>query len=169
MCCVLIDIHVFSFACFSQKVFSLFLFRSFASRFFLSACMCSWPSRKSQSPNATTHLRSHISLAQPIALTLPIIARCYNATLIGLCLTHTCSLTLRSIFYMFSFFLFLCVSSFIDYLNVTTKLDISTSNNKLGLVFFFLMCVCGFPFILNISLFFKRLKMRRFPSFAIFS
>lgn len=76
--------------------------------------------------------------------------------------------TRRSIFYMcvcslFSSFL-LCVSSFIDYLNVTTKLDISTSSNKLGFCFF-LMCV--FPFILNISLlFFKRLKLRIFyPSF----
>lgn len=125
----------------SKGVFPLSL-SLFRFTFFLSACMCSWPSRKSQSPNATTHLRSHISLAQPIALTLPIIARCYNATLIGLCLTHTCSLTLRSIFYIFSFFLFLCVSSFIDYLNVTTKLDISTSNNKLGFVFFLLnVCV----------------------------
>lgn len=36
---------------------------------------------------------------------------------------------------LFSSFL-LCVSSFIDYLNVTTKLDISTSSNKLGFCFF---------------------------------
>lgn len=77
--------------------------------------------------------------------------------------------TRRSLFFTcvcvrsFHFFTILCVclcSSFIDYLNVTTKLDISTSSNKLGFVFF-LMCV--FPFILNISLlFFKRLKLRIF-------
>lgn len=170
MCCVLIDIHVFSFACFSQKVFSLFLFRSFASRFFcLHAC--------APGPAANLNL-----LMQQHTYALTFLSRNPSHSHYRLSLDATTrrlqdyvSRTLArshyaQFFTCFLSFFFLCVSSFIDYLNVTTKLDISTSNNKLGFVFFFfLMCVCGFPFILNISLFFKRLKMRRFPSFAIFS
>lgn len=55
--------------------------------------------------------------------------------------THTTrSLFLHvCVFALFFLSPFLCVclcSSFIDYLNVTTKLDISTSSNKLGFVFF---------------------------------
>lgn len=176
MCCVLIDIHVLLFPSFflftlSARVFSYSCSFSF---YHLFSARCSWPS-SNQSPNdATTHLLftlirsillSHFFLLSYIQLSL-------SLSRLSLLIVYFLSLSRRThdaqIFYMcvcslFSSFL-LCVSSFIDYLNVTTKLDISTSSNKLGFCFF-LMCV--FPFILNISLlFFKRLKLRIFyPSF----
>lgn len=49
--------------------------------------------------------------------------------------THDAQIFYMCVCSLFSSFL-LCVSSFIDYLNVTTKLDISTSSNKLGFCFF---------------------------------
>lgn len=133
------------------------------SLFFLLSCSarCSWPS-SNQSPNdATTHLfylLSHffarslsyfffISLSHTVnRLTL---SRTTIASYSLFSLSHshahrthtTRSLFLHvcvfALFFLSPFFVCVCLcSSFIDYLNVTTKLDISTSSNKLGFVFF---------------------------------
>lgn len=162
----------FSFSLSPQEYF-LTLVPSLFIIFF--SARCSWPS-SNQSPNdATTHLL--FTLFRSILLSYFFLLSCIQLSLslsqLSLLIVYFLSLSLAAhttlnflhvcVCSLFSSFL-LCVSSFIDYLNVTTKLDISTSSNKLGFCFF-LMCV--FPFILNISLlFFKRLKLRIFyPSF----
>lgn len=170
----------FFFHCFllftpSARVFSYSCSFSFSSFF---SARCSWPS-SNQSPNdATTHLL--FTLIRSILLSYVFftlmhsffLSRSHDFVPYSLFSLALSPHTRRSIFLhvcvcvrsFLLFFIFVCVSSFIDYLNVTTKLDISTSSNKLGFCFF---NVCVFPFILNISLlFFKRLKLRIFyPSF----
>lgn len=185
MCCVLIDIHVLLFHFFtlslSPQEYFLTLVPSLFS-FYLVLLVAPGPAAINllMMQQHTYFICSHafsldlshtfLSLSRTQSIVSLSLARLsllivyfLSFSLARSPYTHDAHFFYMCVCSLFSFFHhFVCVclcSSFIDYLNVTTKLDISTSSNKLGFVF--LMCV--FPFILNISLlFFKRLKLRIF-------
>lgn len=163
MCCVLIDIHVLLFPFFHSLALSARVFPySCSFSLFLLSCSarCSWPS-SNQSPNdATTHLFYLLSRFFARSLSYFFLSLSRTQSIVSLSLARLSLLIVYFLsfslarspythdahfFYMcvcvrsFLFISILCVclcSSFIDYLNVTTKLDISTSSNKLGFVFF---------------------------------
>lgn len=189
MCCVLIDIHVLLFHFFtlslSPQEYFLTLVPSLFFSFYLVLLVAPGPAAINllMMQQHTYFICSH-AFSLDLSHTF-FISFSHTVNRLTLSRTTIASYSLFSLFLSrtrsphthdaltfftcvcvrsFLFISILCVclcSSFIDYLNVTTKLDISTSSNKLG---FFLMCV--FPFILNISLlFFKRLKLRIFSEF----
>lgn len=140
--------------------FSLTLFLPFARVFFftslsrfylLSCCLLVAPGPAAVRINLLMQQHTYlISLSLVHAFSHPILTLSHNYRLIVY--SQARARTRRSIF------LHVCVSvffdfgssslllrvflfSFIDYLNVTTKLDISTSSNKLGFVCLFFKCV----------------------------
>lgn len=135
-----------------SRVSSIFLlsqeFPFFHFWAFMLSCSAPGPAaHPHQSPNATTQLLIYF-----LSFVLSFIILTHTLKIIAYCLLSF-FFTRRTFFYIFALSFFLC--SFIDYLNVTTKLDISTSSNKLGFVFFcFFFYLNVFLFTLNIFCFF---------------
>lgn len=161
MCCVLIDIHVLLFHFFtlslSPQEYFLTLVPSLFS-FYLVLLVAPGPAAIN---DATTHLfyllsrffarslsyffylsHAHSQSSHSLSHDYRFLKFIFSLSLSHAHRTHTTrSLFLHvcvfALFFLSPFFVCVCLcSSFIDYLNVTTKLDISTSSNKLGFVFF---------------------------------